>query len=201
MLNPKTFFPYLFGLVSLIISLGIVSQGKLVEAEPLPSPAPSATPLPKSEPFPGAARLARCEAVSQPKFFFYKPTLTPDISQHLIISGTVYASDLTPLPDTLIEVWQSDDTQLDQPVLFNIAKRTEKTGHYEFTPVGFNRSKQLYLHYRITHRDYCPLLMHLRLVVEPIPRPSKQIFAQVVVTGPVLHGPVDIVLPVPPPKP
>ena len=85
----KTLLPYIFGVISLIISLGVISQGKPVEGEELPSPTPTATPLPKPEPFPGAARLARCEEMSQPKFFFYIPTLTSDVPQYLIISGTV----------------------------------------------------------------------------------------------------------------
>jgi hypothetical protein len=201
MVNPKTLFAYILSIVSLIISLGIASQGKLAEVEALLSPTPSATPLPKPEPFPGAARLARCQALSQPRFFFYRPALTPGVPQYLLISGTVYASDLSTLPNALVEIWLSDDTQVDQPIHSSIAIRTDKAGHYEFNMMKLTPSEQIYLHYRVKYRDYCPLLMNLHLVIEPQPRPVKQIFAQVEVTGPILQGPVDIVLPVPPSAP
>lgn len=75
MANVKTLFAYIFGLASLMIALGIVSQAKLVEVERLPSPTPSATPSPKPLPFPGAARLASCRDLSQPRFYFYIPAL------------------------------------------------------------------------------------------------------------------------------
>jgi hypothetical protein len=193
----KVLLPYIFGLVSLLISLGVVSRGEWIKAEELPSPTPSVTPLPRPEPFPGASRLARCQPLSQPKFFFYRPTLTANIPQHLVISGTVYASDLSPLPNALVEIWQTDDTQVNQPTLFTVSMRTDETGHYEFDLMKPTPSRQIYFHYRVTHRDNCPLVMHLHLLVEPQPRVAKHIFAQIKITGPVLGGPVDVVMSVP----
>ena len=79
--------------------------------------------------------------------------------------------------------------------------RTDQAGHYEFTPIEFNRAEQSYLHYQITHRDYCSLLMKLHPVAESKVRAAKQIFAQVAVNGPMLQGPVNIVMPIAPPGP
>jgi hypothetical protein len=200
----KILFPYIFGLVSLIISFGLVSQARLAEVEPLPSPLPSATPLPKPELFPGAAKLARCRVLSQPRFFFYLYTTPHEVGKPLTISGTVYASDLTPLPDALVEVWQNNINQVNQPyfpTVLNVQLHTDREGHYEFKTMGPTGSEQSYLHYQVTYQNYCPLLMHLHLLVEPPARPAKPVYAQVEVTGPVLHGPVDIIMPVPPPRP
>src|SRR5262245_35618272 len=110
----KIWLPYIFGLIVLIITLALATQNLFADIEPLASPPPSATPLPKAEPFPGAAKLARCREVSQPRFFFYVPTTTHEAGEPLTISGTVYASDLTPLPDALVEVWQNNVNQPNQ---------------------------------------------------------------------------------------
>jgi hypothetical protein len=201
MLNPKTFFPYLFGLVSLLVSLGIVSQGKLVEVEGLPPPSPSATPLPKPERFPGAAKLVRCQDLSEPRFFFYMPLVTAASEKRLTISGTVYTSNLTPLSGALVEVRQVNINQMNKPyppVVFNDHLYTDEAGHYEFTTLEPTQQEQFYLHYRVTYQNYCPVLMRLHLVVEPPSRPAKHIFAQIEVVGPVLQGSVNIVVPVPP---
>jgi hypothetical protein len=142
--------------------------------------------------------LARCQGLAQPRFFFYVPTLTADIPQFLIISGTVYASDLSPLSNALVEIWQNDDNQVNQPsppILFSASMRTDEAGHYEFTTMRFTPSEPSYLHFRISHRDYCPLLLNLHPVVESQPRPARQVFAQVQVDGPVLRGSVDVVMP------
>lgn len=197
MIKSKVLLPYIFGLVSLLISFGVVNWGEGIKAEGLSSPTPSATPLPRVEPFPGAARLVRCQALSEPNFFFYRPTLTADMPQKLIIPGTVYASDLSPLPNALVEIWQNDDTQVNQPMLFNVSTRTDELGHYEFKLMKPTPSRRVYFHYRVTHRDYCTMVMHLHVLVEPRPRPAKPIFAKVQVTGPVLDGPVNVVMPVP----
>ena len=202
MLNLKTCFPYLFGLVSLIISLGIVSQGKLVEAERLPSPIPSATPLPKPLLFPGAARIASCQDLSQPRFYFYVPTFKDDAEKPLTISGTVYASDMTPLPNASVEVSSADFDQVKSayPPPFHSLIRTDKRGQYEVTIMDPTWPDWSYLHYRVTYRTSCPLLLHLHLGAEPLPKRAGHIVNTVQITGPVLHGAIDLVLPVPPPR-
>lgn len=197
MLNVKTLIPYLFGLVSLVVSLGIVNQVEPMAAQ-LPSPIPTATPLPKPEPFPGAARLVRCQEVSQPRFFFYIPTLTPDEPPHLTLSGTVYAPDLSPLPNALVEIWQKDNTQVNEPILFTVSTRTDETGYYEFNIKKPTPSKHIYFHYQVAHRDYCPLFIDLHVLLEPPSKPAKHIVPQVQVVGPVLQGPVNVVMPLPP---
>jgi hypothetical protein len=200
----KILLPYIFGLMSLIISFGLVSQAKPAQVERLPSPTPTATPLPKPEPFPGARRLARCQAVSQPRFFFYMPTHTAETEKALILSGTVYASDLTPLPGALVEIWPGNFSQakhFSYPPLLVEGRLTDEAGHYDFATTQLTRSERSYLHYKITYRDYCPLFIDLHLVLEPRPKPAKHTVANVEITGLVLRGPVDMVLPVPPPKP
>jgi hypothetical protein len=201
----KILLPYIFGLVSLIISLGVVSQGKPTAVEKLPYPTPTATPHPNPEPFPGAARLARCQALSQPRFFFYIPSETDEAEPYLTITGTIYASDLTPLPDAAVEIWRTETEQRESPYPppTQLFFPTDEVGHYQFTTIKPTRPEQAYLHLQFVYQGYCPLLVYLGLVTEPRPKPAKQsAFAKVIeVTGPVLQGPLDIVLPVPPPKP
>lgn len=200
----KALLPYIFGLVSLMISLGVVSQVKPTPLEKLPYPTPTATPLPKAEPFPGAARIAHCKDLSQPRFFFYAPNITAESRNALTLSGTVYSSNLTPLPDALVEIWQSDTSQVNHPyppIIFGGRRRTDGAGHYELTTTKFTSSGRSFLHYRVTYRNYCPLEMYLHLVIEPRPKPAEHIVTKVEITGPVLQGPVNIVIPVPPLEP
>ena len=202
MANFRVSLAYIFGVVSLIISLGVANQGKGVGVEGSPSPTPSAAPLPKPEPFPGAARLARCQALSQPRIFFYSLPVTHNGEQYLLISGTVYASDLTPLPDAVVEIWSGQVNPVNHPyspTLFGHGLRTNEAGHYGVISQRLTRSGQAIVTYRVTYQGYCPLLMLLRPVMEPPPKPAKHIYTQVQITGPVLQGPVDIVLPVPAP--
>jgi hypothetical protein len=201
MAKPKVLLPYVFGLVSLCISLGMVSRGEWIKVNGLLSSTPSAPPLSKPEPFPGVTRLARCQSMSQPRFFFYVPTIATDIEKGLTISGTIYSSELTPLSKALVEIWQGDVSQVSHPyppIILGGRVRTDETGHYEFTTTKFTLTEQSYLHYRVTYRDYCPLLMDLHVVVEPSSKLAKPTFAQVEVIGPVLQGMVNIVMPVPP---
>jgi hypothetical protein len=140
--------------------------------------------------------------VSQLRFFFYVPTLPPETGKALIISGTVYASDLTPLPGALVEIWQVDVGRVDYPhlpLIFGNNFHTDEAGHYELMTTKSIWSERSYLHYRVTYPDYCPLFIDLHLVLEPPSEPAEHIVAKVQITGPVLHGPVDIVLPVPSP--
>lgn len=203
MANFKVSFAYIFGLASLIISLGIASQGKPVETERLPSPTPSAMPAPKPLPFPGAARLASCQDSSQPRFYFYIPTLKNDVENSLVISGTVYASDMSPLPNASVEVSSADFDQVNSayPPPFHSLIRTDKRGHYEVAIMDSTWPDWSYVHYRVTYRNSCPLLLHLHLGAEPLPKPTGHIVTTVQIIGPVLQGPVDIVMPVSPAKP
>ena len=202
MLNPKTVLPYLFGLVSLLVSLGIATQETGAEAKPFPLPPPLATPLPQLGLVPEAINQARCQASNQPRFFFYLPSEMDEAKPYLTITGTVYSSDLRPLSDAIVEIWQMDPEQRQNPYLSPIRLYipTDETGHYQFTAIKPARPEQSYLHLQFVYQDHCPLLLHLHLVTDSRPQPAKPpAFAKVVeVTGPVLHGPIDIVLPVPP---
>jgi hypothetical protein len=144
--------------------------------------------------------LARCQALSQPRFFFYVPTLSAEAEKELTISGTIYASDLTPLPDALVEIWSGQDNPVNHPyspTLFGHRLRTDEAGHYGVISQKLTRSGQTIVTYRVTYQDYCPLLMLLRPLTEPPPKPAKHISPQVQITGPVLQGAVNIILPVP----
>jgi hypothetical protein len=204
MTNFKILLLYIVSLISLFMFFGYIHPGEPAQLESLPSPIPSATPLPRPEPFPGAARFVRCQDLSKPNFFFYTPAITTASEKRLTISGTVYTSNLTPLPNALVELWQGDINQVNYSyplIIFRGRLRTDEAGHYEFTTTKFTLSAPSYLKYRVTYRDYCPLEMYLHLVVEPLSKPAEHIVAKVQVVGPVLHGSVDIVLPVPPPVP
>jgi hypothetical protein len=129
------------------------------------------------------------------------PLVTASSEKRLTISGTVYASNLPPLSGALIEVRQMNINQMNKPyppVVFNDHLYTDEAGHYEFTTVEPTQQAQFYLHYRVTYRNYCPLLMRLHLVAELPSRPIKYVQAQVEMVGPVLQGPVNMVMPVPP---
>lgn len=198
MANFRTSFAYIIALVSLIIAISMVIQRRPVEVVGLSPPLPSPTPLPKAGPFPGAARLAQCQTVSQPRYFFYAPI--PAAGDGLTISGTVYASDLTPLSGALVEIWPGEVRYRNHPyppILFGGRLHTDEAGHYGFKTTRFRWSEVSYLHYRVTYRDYCPLLMSLHFLREPPSKPAEHIVAKVQVVGPILQGPVNIVMPVP----
>lgn len=198
----KLWLPYLFGLLSLIISVGIVFHSQPVEAETLRSPTAVAAPATQSNKSFEIENSARCQELSEPKFFFYTPAVTAISEDRLTVSGTVYASDLTPLSGALVEIWRNEVKRTNQaysPLLFKGVVRTDHAGHYKFTTVKPSGSERAYLHYRVTYESHCPLLMNLHIITESQPQPAAEhIVAKVQVVGPVLQGPVDIVLPVPP---
>jgi protocatechuate 3,4-dioxygenase beta subunit len=199
MRNPKIFIPYLFGLVSLLVSLRIVYHGTGVEAKLLPLiPSPTA-PLPRTGIGPQASNQARCRVLSQPRFFFYTPSPSNYVEDRLTITGTVYASDLKPLSDAVIEIRRMDPIQANksQPLSTRRYVPTDETGYYRFTTVKPDRPEQAYLHLQFAYGEHCPLLLHLHLVTEADPKLAQSpAFAKVVeVTGPMLWGPLDIVLP------
>jgi hypothetical protein len=153
--------------------------------------------------------------------FFYHPdpaTLANDDQDRLLISGVVYAWDsITPLPGVLIEVWGAEAEGMHDPradYIFRGQFLTDAAGHYKFTTLKPVRQDTPYLNLRASYRAYCPLLIQLHIVADsqpggvftqkvspPAVRSSKPFFAQVSVTGPVLQGSLDMVLPVPPPVP
>jgi protocatechuate 3,4-dioxygenase beta subunit len=120
------------------------------------------------------------------------------------------------LSGALVEVWRADAERMDNPrpdVIFRGQFRTNTDGRYEFTTMRPVRHDTPYLNIRVSYQDHCPLVIQLRIATIPQPNkvltktvaaPSfhstKSLSVQKNVTGPVLHGPVDIILPVPPPE-
>jgi catechol 1,2-dioxygenase len=162
---------------------------------------------------PGA--VGECFAQSWPQnceFAVTSPAL-------LMISGTVYASDcLTPLPDTLIEVWYANpDSRYSytEPVSFRGQLRTDAAGHYEFAALRPGRKLGIYdtghellerhLHFHVRYQDNEPLVTRLDVtddtfIITPasLPAPTKRSTETVDPIEPVLQARFDIVLPVPP---
>ncbi len=200
MLNLKTSLPYLFGLISLAVSLAIVSQETGVEVKPLPLIPFPATSLPHTRIVPEASNKVRCQTLSQPRYFFYISPITDEAQPYLTITGTIYASDLTPLSDAIVKVWQTDPEQMQNPFSSPIRLYipTDEAGYYQFTALKPARSEQPYLHLQFVYKDHCPLSLYLHVITESQPKLAEQpAFAKVVeVSGPVLQGPLDIVLPV-----
>jgi len=199
----KTFLLYLFGLAGLI-TLSILFTGRI---EPLEIESPPINPTPMivvDQPTARPAQISQkaCPTVSQ-KIMLYMPEMTIK-DQHQVISGTVYASDfVTPLPDIQIDMWQSNREGQASPYfppyhIFHERFPTDAAGHYEFTIQKSELYDIIQLHYRVRDQAHCPLTLQLLLVTEPnltntlltLPPLGKP-------AGPLLRGPIDIVLPVP----
>src|SRR5690606_24953426 len=93
---------------------------------------------------PELERSARCKDVSEPKFFFYAPPVTAISEEHLTVSGTVYASDLTPLSGAMVEIWRNEVKHTNKTyssLLFRGVVRTDHAGQYKFTTVKPSRAE------------------------------------------------------------
>lgn len=199
--NFKATLPYIFGLVSLMIAFGIVSQSRLAKAEVAPTVVPLAVAHLKPEIFPGAAKLVRCQALSEPRSFFYVLSPTSEEGDQITISGTVYTAQLTPLADAVLEIWQYDPYRTGDPYLSppRAYVRTDGEGRYKFAALKPTQPEQANIRYEVVYQDYCPLHLYLHLVTGSDGQPLKpDADTQAALTGPVLQGPVDLVLPVPP---
>jgi hypothetical protein len=218
--DSKSLSFYLFGLAGLIL-VSVVFTGRIEPppVEPLPPipTSPTATPT--------LAEIAQKDCSTHSvRVIFYVPDLTPLEDNRLLISGTVYASDfVTPLPGALIEVWPGVDNSPDRPeypsYLFRDQILTDNAGHYEFSTLKPGRYGIAYFYYQVSYQDDCPVALKLFFVDDPAqtaaafpemkrgphaPVPTSSLMlmkvdlTQVEPVGPLLRGPVDIVLPVPP---
>jgi protocatechuate 3,4-dioxygenase beta subunit len=136
----------------------------------------------------------------------------------LMISGTVYASDcLTPLPDTLIEVWYANpESQYSytEPVNFRGQIWTDATGRYEFAALRPGRKLGIYdtghellqphLHFHVRYQDNEPLDTRVNITDEAftitpasLPASTKRSREPADPTEPVLRVTFNIVLPIP----
>jgi protocatechuate 3,4-dioxygenase beta subunit len=140
--------------------------------------------------------------------------------QRLFIWGTVYAMDcLTPLPEALIEVWQTGPDgryDRDKPFTLRGQVRADAAGRYAFITIrpghyDVNRSTQpAHIHFRVSHLEYEPRFTRLLFADDPHLGKLAEVSPELVVSfgrqerldgPPVYHGQFNLVLPVPPPTP
>jgi len=209
--DSKTLQFYVVGLAGLI-TLSILFTGRIEppETEPLLTTRVPTTAAVKPMARPVQVSQKGCP-IANHKIMLYIPEMMTE-DQRLVISGTVYAADLvTPLPGVLIEVSQTSPERQMNPrapsSIFRDYNITDAVGHYDFTMVKPDRYNLIYLYYRARDLNYCPLTLQLFLVDEPALDDAstslnfiKFDLSQVNASGPLLRGPVDIVLPVPPPE-
>lgn len=204
----KTTLFYILVLAGLILS-SILFTGRIESLVEERSAAPATPTLAKVN-----ATLSLPEVdqkaclISSQKTAFYRVETSLLVNKSLVISGVVYASDfVTPIPDVLIEFWQANFSTPPHYILHTWA-RTDATGHYQTTILKLGQGNILPLYYRVRYQNRCPLALQLLLVDKRgLADPSltstlaKLGLAQGEPAGPLLQGPVDIVLPVSPPPP
>jgi hypothetical protein len=137
---------------------------------------------------------------------------TPE-DHRLVISGVVYASDFaTPLPGALIEVLLvAQESQYDPAYppyhVFHDWFQADAAGRYKATLPKPDDEGIIHLYYRTNYQDDCPLKLQLLVIDEATLSESRSIFpelrrfglGQKAPAGPLLRGPIDVVLPVPSP--
>ncbi|MCI0529445.1 MAG: hypothetical protein L0Y56_18555 [Nitrospira sp.] len=192
--DSKTLLFYLFGLAGLII-VAVLFTGRIESPEigPLPvSLVPTVTPVGGTVSRTEADQKA-CSATAQRITMGYIPYLVNMEDNRLTISGTVYASDsVTPLPGVQIKVWRTTPKPQADPRFppYYALRRTNGAGHYEFIIYKPGEVGQLY--YQVRYQDEC--LLGLQLIFVDVSLQGEP-------GGALLRGPVDIVLPAPPPGP
>jgi hypothetical protein len=178
--------------------------------KPLPVAATPTVTSPQPTPSPVQLGQQLCPATPQARLHTYIAETAAISGERLTISGIVYASDATtPLSGVLIDIWRAGAEPMNDPyppALFSGRILTDKAGYYEFTTMRPAGQHEPNLYYRLSYQEFCPVLMQLHLLAETQPRhPSSngasRYSPQGEMTGPVLRNPVDIILPVPPPKP
>jgi hypothetical protein len=148
------------------------------------------------------------------KTAFYMTDTSELVDNRLVISGTVYASDfITPMPKVLIEIWQAPAEISPGPpealhYTFYGWSRTDAAGHYKTTVLRPGQGAILPLYYRVRYQNRCPLGQQLVLVDDEAGLANSALASALAklglepgeLAGPLLEGPVDIVLPVPLPN-
>jgi hypothetical protein len=213
--DPKTLLFYLLSVAGLIaISILFTGQIEQPEIEP-PQPVSVTSTLTKLKSTANLSETDQEVCSSTHQIAFYKPDLTHLEGNRLVISGTLYASDsVTPLANLPIEVWwAAQESQYDPRYLpynaFHDWFRTDEVGHYEATTPKPGHYELIHLYYRANDQDNCPLRMQLFFIDTPTlgdgawvsGRLMKLGLKQKKLAGPILGGPIDVVLPVPPPEP
>ena len=210
----KTTLFYIVALAGLIIS-SVLFTGRIEPAVEALSPAPATPTSAKANAtltLPEIDQKACPIAAQKTAFYRIDPTVWAD--QRLVISGTVYASDfVTPIPDVMIEVWQAPESYSSflpyfpapPHYLFHAWARPDTAGHYQVTIFNSSLDDIFLLYYRVRYQNGCPLGVQLVLVNETTGLANSALtaalaklgLAQGEPVGPLLQGPIDIVLPVP----
>jgi hypothetical protein len=121
------------------------------------------------------------------KTAFYRVDPSLLVNNSLVISGAVYASDfITPLPEVLIEFWQTQERHPAFPAtfpeassyafpasfpapphyVFRVRARTDTVGHYQTTVLKPDHGNILTIYYRSPYQNRCLLALQLLLVDE-----------------------------------
>jgi hypothetical protein len=213
----KTFLIYLIGLIGLIgASLLFANQGEPPELSPLPATAPLTNRIARLATLSAAVSQPECADTAQGAIFndvSNGSSTTNSEDRRLFISGTIYTSDgATPLPDALIEVWQEMPIDEYRSYLHRTQIETEATGRYTFMTVNPHPGQTMSVRYQVSYQQRCFLSMSLKVITVSLlrysfvrdidlslPMPAQSPAVQFSKAGPVFHGPIDIVLPVPPP--
>lgn len=222
----KSVLVYVLGLAGLV-AVTIFFTGQIEsDFQPLPTATPAVRPTATAAPT--AAAQTGCQPTpGSTRAYGYVPdtpiatTLAPpDLpGQRLIITGTVYAVDcVTPLPETIVEVWQADANgryDRSEPYILRGQLQTDATGQYEFTTVkpGHYETSEIarpaHIHFRITYKENDPLITRLMFADDPYWGGGTLTQSPLVTTltaisetdSIVLHGSFDIILSVQPPAP
>jgi protocatechuate 3,4-dioxygenase beta subunit len=212
----KSFVIYLVALVGLIgASLLFANQGEPPEITPLPT-TPSPTKISQAATPSAVDQPDSCADAAQGAILNDVPDGSPTTNsedRRLSISGTIYASDgITPLPGALIKVWREMPREPYRSYLHRIPIQTEASGRYTFTTINPRPGQTMSVRYQVSYHDRCLFSMSLKIITASLlrhpfatdidpsaPMPAQSPVAQFSEAGPMFHGPVDLVLPVPPP--
>jgi hypothetical protein len=208
----KTTLLYILALAGLIIS-SVLFSGRIESPveEPSAPVIPTITKINSTLSLPEVDQKA-CPVTIQ-KTALYRID-TSGLIDRLVISGTVYASDfMTPVSDVLIEIWQAPAEISPGPpealhYTFYGWSRTDAAGHYKTTVLRPGQGAILPLYYRVRYQNRCPLGQQLVLVDDEAGLANSALASALAklglepgeLAGPLLEGPVDIVLPVPLPN-
>jgi catechol 1,2-dioxygenase len=92
-------------------------------------------------------------------------------TDHLIVSGTVYAADcVTPLAGALLEIWHTDANGSYEQSDFRARIFTDEAGHYAFTTMK--------PHPYLAYNQFIPAHIHYRVSYPGAPTVATQIFFQ-----------------------
>jgi hypothetical protein len=211
--DSKILLLYLAGLAGLIaVSILLTGRIEPLEIEPLPPTATLTVTQVKSTASLLEVEQKVCSSTTQQMTAGYIVDVAHLDRNRVVISGTVYASDAaTPLPGVQLKARrtarQSQDDSRFPP--HYALQRTNEAGQYEFIIYKHHELRQL--DYEVSYQDVCLLVLHLVFIDDPAPgdgspasSPTSALTSmnpEMKLSSVLLRGPLDIVLPVPPPGP